>query len=125
MGESRRILRRSPTLREDRRTMGAHLRDRAEDDRARSAGCSAPSGRPTSATASATPPCPSIAVTLTTSATTVTVVAAATTMPFVLFGVLAGTLADRNARVPLIVRAHLFRAVVVAGMATLCCSSTP
>ncbi len=62
---------------------------------------------------------PLIAVTLTSSATTVTAVAAATTLPFVLLGMLTGTLADRRARIPLIVRAHLFRAVVMAGMAAL------
>ena len=62
---------------------------------------------------------PLIAASLTTSAATVTAVIAATTLPFALFGVLAGTLADRRARVPLIVRAHLFRAVVMAGLALL------
>lgn len=62
---------------------------------------------------------PLVAITITSSATTVTAVAAATTLPFVLFGVLAGTLADRNARVPIIVRAHLFRAVVVTALAAL------
>ncbi len=62
---------------------------------------------------------PLIAAALTSSATTVTAVAAATTLPFVLLGIFTGTLADRRARVPLIVRAHLFRAVVMAGMAVL------
>lgn len=62
---------------------------------------------------------PLIAATLTGSASTVTAVIAATTLPFALFGVFAGTLADRRARVPLIVRAHLFRAVVMAGLALL------
>ncbi len=60
---------------------------------------------------------PLIAATLTTSASTVTAVIAATTLPFALFGVLAGTLADRRARVSLIVRAHLFRAVIMGALA--------
>lgn len=58
------------------------------------------------------------------SASTVTAVVAATTLPFALFGVVAGTLADRRARVPLIVRAHLFRAVVMAGLAGLMLTDT-
>lgn len=62
---------------------------------------------------------PLIAAGLTTSASTVTGVAAAGTLPFVLLGVVAGTLADREARVPLIVRAHLFRAVVMAALAAM------
>ena len=62
---------------------------------------------------------PLIAASLTTSASTVTLVAAAGTLPFALFGVIAGTIADRNARPPLIVRAHLFRAVVGASIAVL------
>ena len=62
---------------------------------------------------------PLIAASLTMSASTVTAVAAAGTLPFVLLGVVAGTMADRGARVPLIVRAHLFRAVVMSGMAAL------
>ena len=62
---------------------------------------------------------PLIAASLTMSASTVTAVAAAGTLPFVLFGVVAGTLADRAVRVRLIVRAHLFRAVVTAAMAAL------
>ena len=62
---------------------------------------------------------PLIAASLTMSASTVTAVAAAGTLPFVLFGVVAGTLADRALRVRLIVRAHLFRAVVTAAMAAL------
>ncbi len=62
---------------------------------------------------------PLLAATLTTSATAVSAVAAATSAPFVLFGLLTGTMADRTARVPLIVRAHLFRAVVVVGIAGL------
>lgn len=62
---------------------------------------------------------PLIAASLTTSASTVTLVAAAGTLPFALFGVIAGTIADRNARPPLIVRAHLFRAVIGASMAAL------
>ncbi len=62
---------------------------------------------------------PLIAASLTTSASTVTLVAAAGTLPFALFGVVAGTIADRNARPPLIVRAHLFRAVVGASIAAL------
>jgi MFS family permease len=53
------------------------------------------------------------------SASTVTVVAAAGTLPFVLLGVVAGTMADRGGRVRLIVRAHLFRAVVMAALAAL------
>lgn len=62
---------------------------------------------------------PLIAASLTMSASTVTAVAAAGTVPFVLLGVVAGTLADREARVPLIVRAHLFRAVVMAALAAM------
>lgn len=62
---------------------------------------------------------PLIAASLTTSASTVTLVAAAGTLPFALFGVVAGTIADRNARPPLIVRAHLFRAVIGASIAAL------
>lgn len=62
---------------------------------------------------------PLIAASLTMSASTVTAVAAAGTVPFVLLGVVAGTMADREARVPLIVRAHLFRAVVMAGLAAM------
>ena len=62
---------------------------------------------------------PLIAASLTMSASTVTAVAAAGTLPFVLLGVVAGTLADREARVPLIVRAHLFRAVVMAALAAM------
>lgn len=62
---------------------------------------------------------PLIAASLTTSASIVTLVAAAGTLPFALFGVIAGTIADRNARPPLIVRAHLFRAVIGASMAAL------
>lgn len=62
---------------------------------------------------------PLIAASLTMSASTVTLVAAAGTLPFVLLGIVAGTLADREARVPLIVRAHLFRAVVMTGLAGL------
>ena len=62
---------------------------------------------------------PLIAAGLTMSASTVTAVAAAGTLPFVLLGVVAGTLADREARVPLIVRAHLFRAVVMAALAAM------
>lgn len=62
---------------------------------------------------------PLIAASLTMSASTVSAVAAAGTVPFVLLGVVAGTLADREARVPLIVRAHLFRAAVTAGLVSL------
>ena len=62
---------------------------------------------------------PLIAASLTMSASTVTAVAAAGTLPFVLLGVVAGTMADRGARVPLIVRAHLFRAVVMTAMGGL------
>ena len=62
---------------------------------------------------------PLIAASLAMSASTVTVVAAAGTLPFVLLGVIAGTMADRGARVRLIVRAHLFRAVVMAALAAL------
>jgi MFS family permease len=62
---------------------------------------------------------PLIAATLTSSAAAVTAVIAATTVPFALFGVVAGTLADRSARVPLIFRAHVFRAGVMAVLAAL------
>lgn len=62
---------------------------------------------------------PLIAASLAMSASTVTAVAAAGTLPFVILGVVAGTLADREARVPLIVRAHLFRAVVMAALAAI------
>lgn len=60
---------------------------------------------------------PLIAASLGESASVVTTVAAASTVPFALFGLLAGTLADRHARAPLIVRAHLFRAVVMGALA--------
>ena len=62
---------------------------------------------------------PLIAASLAMSASTVTAVAAAGTLPFVLLGLVAGTMADRGARVRLIVRAHLFRAVVMAALAAL------
>lgn len=51
------------------------------------------------------------------SATTVAVVAAAGTVPFAVLGLPAGTIADRRRRVPLIVSAHLFRFLVVGGLA--------
>lgn len=57
-------------------------------------------------------------------AATVALVAAATTLPFVLFGVLAGTLADRQARIPLIAGAHGFRAIVVVAIAALLVTDT-
>lgn len=60
---------------------------------------------------------PLIAVGLDGSATTVAVVAAAGTLPFAMFGLAAGTFADRRRRVPLIVSAHLFRFAVVAALA--------
>jgi MFS family permease len=51
------------------------------------------------------------------SATTVALVAAAGTLPFAVLGLPAGTMADRRRRVPLIASAHLFRFVVVGGLA--------
>ncbi|MDZ7673783.1 MAG: MFS transporter [Acidimicrobiales bacterium] len=62
---------------------------------------------------------PLIAASLAASTTTVTAVAAAGTLPFAVFGIVAGTMADRHDRVGLIFRAHLFRAVVVTAMAGL------
>ncbi len=62
---------------------------------------------------------PLIAAGLDGRASTVALVAAAGTLPFTLLGLVAGTLADRQARIPLITRAHLFRAVVVAALAAL------
>jgi MFS family permease len=62
---------------------------------------------------------PLIAAGLDGSATTVAVVAAAGTLPFAVLGLPAGTLADRRRRVPLIVSAHLFRFVVMAGLAAV------
>lgn len=47
----------------------------------------------------------------------VALVAAAGTFPFAVFGLAAGTLADRRRRVPLLFGAHLFRAGVVAVLA--------
>ena len=60
---------------------------------------------------------PLIAAGIDGSATTVAVVAAAGTLPFAVLGLPAGTIADRRRRVPLIVSAHLFRFVVMAGLA--------
>lgn len=62
---------------------------------------------------------PLIAASLTGSATMVAATAAAGTVPFALFGLLAGTVADRRGRIPLIASAHLLRGVVVAGLALL------
>lgn len=62
---------------------------------------------------------PLIAAGLDGSATTVAVVAAAGTLPFAVLGLPAGTIADRRRRVPLIVSAHLFRFVVMAGLAAV------
>lgn len=62
---------------------------------------------------------PLVAASLSTSASAVTVVAAATTLPFTLLGLVAGTMADRRNRAALISRAHAFRAVVVALLAAL------
>lgn len=62
---------------------------------------------------------PLIAAAIDGRASTVALVAAASTLPFMLFGVIAGTLVDRHARIPLIVQAHLFRAVVVTAIAGL------
>lgn len=62
---------------------------------------------------------PLIAAGLDGSATTVAVVAAAGTLPFAVLGLPAGTMADRRRRVPLIVFAHLFRFVVMAGLAAV------
>ncbi len=60
---------------------------------------------------------PLIAASIDGSATTVAVVAAAGTLPFAVLGLPAGTVADRRRRVPLIVSAHLFRFVVMCGLA--------
>lgn len=62
---------------------------------------------------------PLIAAALDGSATTVAIVAAAGWLPFSLFGVVAGTIADRRARIPLIAGAHLFRAAVVTVLGVL------
>jgi predicted MFS family arabinose efflux permease len=62
---------------------------------------------------------PLIAAGLDGSATTVAVVAAAGTLPFALLGLPAGTLADRRRRIPLVVSAHVFRFVVMAGLAAV------
>jgi predicted MFS family arabinose efflux permease len=62
---------------------------------------------------------PLIAAGLDGSATTVAVVAAAGTLPFAVLGLPAGTIADRRRRVPLIVSAHLFRFVVMCGLAVI------
>ena len=62
---------------------------------------------------------PLIAAGIDGSATTVAVVAAAGTLPFAVLGLPAGTMADRRRRVPLIVSAHLFRFVVMAGLAAV------
>lgn len=56
---------------------------------------------------------PLLAASIDGSAVTVASVAAAGTVPFALFGTVAGTVADRSRRVPLVVVAHLFRAVVM------------
>lgn len=62
---------------------------------------------------------PLIAAGLDGSATTVAVVAAAGTLPFAALGLPAGTLADRRRRVPLIVSAHAFRFLIMAGLAVV------
>lgn len=62
---------------------------------------------------------PLLATELGSGASDVTLVAAAGTVPFAVFGLVAGTFADRRARRPLIVGAHLARAVVVAVVAIL------
>jgi MFS family permease len=62
---------------------------------------------------------PLIAAGLDGSATTVAVVAAAGTLPFAVLGLPAGTLADRRRPVPLIASAHVFRFVVMAGLAVV------
>ncbi|HEU5084417.1 MAG TPA: MFS transporter [Acidimicrobiales bacterium] len=62
---------------------------------------------------------PLIAASIDGSATTVAVVAAAGTLPFAVLGLPAGTVADRRRRVPLIVSAHLFRFVVMCGLAVV------
>lgn len=118
MGETRRVRRSVGMVREDRAPMGVHLRIDPRMPRTfrrlLAATWSSNLGDGVRNAA-----LPLIAASLTTSAATVTAVIAATTLPFALFGVLAGTLADRRARVPLIVRAHLFRAVIMAGLAAL------
>ncbi|WP_436795542.1 MFS transporter [Actinospongicola halichondriae] len=105
-------------LREDRGLMGAHLRIRPRLPRSfrRLLGSAWVSNTGDGVRNAALP---LIAASLTTSASTVTIIAAAGTLPFTLFGVVAGTMADRNDRVPLIVRAHLFRAVVGAALAAM------
>jgi MFS family permease len=107
-----------PTVREDQRSMGAHLRVESEMPQAfkrlLTAAWASNLGDGVRNAA-----LPLIAASLTDSASTVTAVIAATTLPFALFGMLAGTLADRRARVPLIVGAHLFRAVIMGAMAAL------
>lgn len=62
---------------------------------------------------------PLIAAGLDGSATTVAVVAASGTLPFAVLGLPAGTLADRRRRVPLVVSAHVFRFVVMCGLAAV------
>ena len=105
-------------VREDRCLMGAHLRIRPGMPRSfrRLLGAAWVSNTGDGVRNAAIP---LIAASLTTSASAVTIVAAAGTLPFALFGVIAGTIADRNARPPLIVRAHLFRAVIGASIALL------
>lgn len=60
---------------------------------------------------------PLLAAALDGSATTVALVAAAGTLPFAVFGLAAGTVADRRRRIPLIAAAHLFRCVVMTALA--------
>ncbi len=60
---------------------------------------------------------PLLAAGLNGSATTVALVAAANTLPFAVFGLAAGTMADRRRRIPLIAVAHLFRCVVMTALA--------
>lgn len=103
---------------EDRRPMGAHLRIQPK--------LPASFGRLCAATwvsntgdGVRNAALPLIAASLTGSATTVAATAAAGTLPFTLLGLVAGTVADRRARVPLITSAHLFRGALVAVLAVL------
>ncbi len=60
---------------------------------------------------------PLLAASIDGSAADVAVVAAAGTTPFAVLGLLAGTVADRVRRVPLVALAHAFRAVVAVAVA--------
>lgn len=105
-------------MREDRALMGQHLRVRPALPRRfrRLLGSAWVSNTGDGVRNSALP---LVAASLSNSASAVTLIAAAGTLPFTLFGVVAGTMADRSDRVPLIMRAHLFRAVVVTAVAGL------